>query len=117
VTPVSKQLNQEKLYQLRDAIWRSAALAWQSGILPYLPVDLELENENHNQRSSKDFILDPYLAQYLEGKIIASKPKLKEFVNTKSYSYKQDRDKYICCYVTSWLAQSSVQKLSSGLGA
>jgi len=82
VIPVSKQLDREKLYQWRDAIWRAAAITWKSGVLPYLPSDLELENEKNNKRYSKGSVLEPHLAQYLEDKQIASKSKVKEFVNS-----------------------------------
>jgi len=70
------------LHQWRDAIWRVAAITWKSGVLPYLPPDLELENEKHNKLYSKGSILEPHLAEYLEGKQIASKSKVTEFVNS-----------------------------------
>jgi len=50
--------------------------------LPYLPPDLELENEKNNKRYSKGSVLEPHLAEYLEGKTIISKSKVKEFVNS-----------------------------------
>jgi len=70
------------LYQWRDAIWRAAAITWKSGVLPYLPPDLELENEKNNKRYSKGSVLEPHLAEYLEGKQIVSKSKVTEFVNS-----------------------------------
>ncbi len=57
VIPMRKKLDRDSLIRQRDAIWRTAALLWQRGELPYLSDALEEESAENNLEYSQESIL------------------------------------------------------------
>lgn len=78
--PTGKRLDRDKLCRMRDAIWKSIWKLYQRGELPFLPEGIEKESEINNISYSRESILLPHLQRYLEGKRVASKTKVREFV-------------------------------------
>lgn len=78
--PANRRLDRDKLCRMRDAIWKSVLQLYKRGEMPCLPPGLETENETNNMSFSYESILVSPLERYLEGKVLASKVKVREYV-------------------------------------